>query len=355
MTRRPKTAQAHALPSRDEVLAFLAKAPDRAGKNEIARHFRLNASERVSLKRMLKEMQDAGLLEKRQRRLTAKGHLGPVVMAEITGRDADGEILAIPTDWNEARGEPPMILVMLPKRGGRDAPPAPGPGDRVLLKIEPTHDEEGPAYEGRILKMLSRPARRMLGVFRTMPDGSGRVVPVDRKGQGREVRIAADHEANDGDLVSVDMHDRPGLGLSGGKIRERLGSLKSERAVSLIAIHNHEIPYIFSETTLKEAAAATEPTLEGREDWRAIPLITIDPADAKDHDDAVHAQIDLNPANFGGFILHIAIADVSAYVKAGSQLDREARIRGNSVYFPIESCRCSRSGFRTICARSNPM
>jgi ribonuclease R len=334
MTRRPKTAQAHALPSRDEVLAFLAKAPDRAGKNEIARHFRLNASERVSLKRMLKEMQDAGLLEKRQRRLTAKGHLGPVVMAEITGRDADGEILAIPVDWNEARGEPPVILVMLPKRGGRDAPPAPGPGDRALLKIEPTHEEEGPAYEGRILKMVSRPAKRMLGVFRTMPDGSGRVVPVDRKGQGREVRIAPDHDAKDGDLVSVDMHDRPGLGLSGGKIRERLGSLKSERAVSLIAIHNHEIPYVFSETALKEAATATEPTLESREDWRAVPLITIDPADAKDHDDAVHAEADASPDNPGGFVLHIAIADVSAYVKAGSQLDREARLRGNSVYFP---------------------
>jgi ribonuclease R len=335
MSRRPKTAQAHALPSRDEVLAFLAKAPDRAGKNEIARHFRLNAAERVSLKRMLKEMQDAGLLEKRQRRLTAKGHLGPVVMADIVGRDADGEILATPSDWNEARGEPPVILVMLPKRGGRDPLPAPGPGDRALLKIEPTHEEDGPAYEGRILKMVSRPAKRMLGVFRAMPDGSGRVLPVDRKGQGREVRIvAADHDAKDGDLVSVDMHDRPGLGLSGGKIRERLGSLKSERAVSLIAIHNHEIPYVFSETALAEAAAAKEPTLEGREDWRAIPLITIDPADAKDHDDAVHAEADADPANPGGFILHIAIADVSAYVRAGSQLDREARIRGNSVYFP---------------------
>ncbi len=175
----------------------------------------------------------------------------------------------------------------------------------------------------------------MLGVFRTAADGTGRVVPVDRKGQGREVRIhSTDHQAKDGDLVTVDMHDRPGPGLSGGKIRERLGSLKSERAVSLIAIHNHEIPYVFSEAVLKEAEAASEPTLEGREDWRAIPLITIDPADAKDHDDAVHAEVDPDAENPGGFILHIAIADVAAYVRPGSALDREARLRGNSVYFP---------------------
>ncbi|MCA3632179.1 MAG: ribonuclease R [Methylobacterium sp.] len=335
MTRRPKTSQAHALPSREDILAFLANAPDRAGKNEIARHFHLNASERVTLKRMLKDMQAEGLLEKRQRRLIAQGQLGPVLIGEVIGRDSDGELLAIPVDWNEARGEAPRIVVILPKRGGRDAPPPPGPGDRALMKIEPTDEEDGPAYEGRILKMLSRPAKRMLGVFRMAADGTGRVLPVDRKGQGREVRIhMTDHAARDGDLVTVDLQDRPGPGLSGGKIRERLGSLKSERAVSLIAIHNHEIPYVFSEAALEEAGAAQEPTLEGREDWRAIPLITIDPADAKDHDDAVHAEADPDPENPGGYILHIAIADVAAYVRPGSVLDREARLRGNSVYFP---------------------
>ncbi|MCA3656012.1 MAG: ribonuclease R, partial [Methylobacterium sp.] len=149
MTRRPKTSQAHALPSREDILAFLANAPDRAGKNEIARHFHLNASERVTLKRMLKDMQAEGLLEKRQRRLIAQGQLGPVLIGEVIGHDSDGELLAIPVDWNEARGEAPRIVVILPKRGGRDAPPPPGPGDRALMKIEPTNEEDGPPYEGR--------------------------------------------------------------------------------------------------------------------------------------------------------------------------------------------------------------
>src|SRR5262249_28394259 len=72
----------------------------------------------------------------------------------------------------------------------------------------------------------------------------------------------------------------------------------------------------------------------GREDWRALPLVTIDPADAKDHDDAVYAARDDDPNNAGGFVISVAIADVAHYVRPGSALDREALVRGNSVYFP---------------------
>ena len=85
---------------------------------------------------------------------------------------------------------------------------------------------------------------------------------------------------------------------------------------------------------MAEASRAKPATLAGREDWRDIPLITIDPADAKDHDDAVFAQPDRNPDNDGGHIIHVAIADVAAYVRPGSALDRDALQRGNSVYFP---------------------
>src|SRR5690606_25171315 len=108
----------------------------------------------------------------------------------------------------------------------------------------------------------------------------------------------------------------------------------SERAVSLIAIHAHDIPHVFPPAVLAEAEAARPVTLAGREDWRNLPLVTIDPADAKDHDDAVHAAPDPDPGNPGGYILTVAIADVAHYVTPGSALDREAQQRGNSVYFP---------------------
>jgi ribonuclease R len=117
-------------------------------------------------------------------------------------------------------------------------------------------------------------------------------------------------------------------------VQERLGSLKSERAVSLIAIHAHGLPHVFPRDALAEADEARPARLAGREDWRRLPLVTIDPADAKDHDDAVHAQADTDPANPGGHVVTVAIADVAHYVQPGSALDREALNRGNSVYFP---------------------
>ena len=176
----------------------------------------------------------------------------------------------------------------------------------------------------------------MLGIFRARPEGGGRLIPVDKKQAGRELNIAkADTGgAQDGDLVSVDLVRTRGFGLGSGKVKERLGSLASEKAVSLIAIHAHEIPQAFSPAALREAEAAQPAALKGREDWRDIPLVTIDPPDAKDHDDAVYAQADVDPNNKGGYIVNVAIADVAFYVRPGSALDRDALTRGNSVYFP---------------------
>jgi len=119
-----------------------------------------------------------------------------------------------------------------------------------------------------------------------------------------------------------------------GSVVERLGSVKGEHAISLIAIHAHDIPHVFPRAVVDEAAAARPASLSGREDWRNVPFVTIDPPDAKDHDDAVHALPDPDPRNPGGHIVSVAIADVAHYVRPGSALDREAVRRGNSVYFP---------------------
>jgi ribonuclease R len=202
--------------------------------------------------------------------------------------------------------------------------------------VEKSGEGEAGVYSGRVIKLIDHKETRLLGIFRALPGGGGRLIPVDKKQAGRELNIAkADSNgAVDGDLVSVDLVRSRGFGLASGKVRERLGSLASERAVSLIAIHAHEIPQVFSPATLREAEAAKAATLSGREDWRALPLVTIDPPDAKDHDDAVHAEADSDPNNKGGAIIHVAIADVAFYVRPGSALDRDALTRGNSVYFP---------------------
>src|SRR5690606_24697958 len=85
---------------------------------------------------------------------------------------------------------------------------------------------------------------------------------------------------------------------------------------------------------LAELERLEPPRTEGRTDLRHLALVTIDPADARDHDDAVHAEPDPDPKHSGGFIVTVAIADVAHYVQPGTRLDREAQLRGNSVYFP---------------------
>jgi ribonuclease R len=323
-------------PERDAILAFIRTHPGSIGTREIAREFGLKNADRAELKRILREFADQGAIAKRGKKITEKAVLPATVVVDITGRDRDGELIATPTEWDEVEsGEPPKIRIHTPHR--RQPGTAAGVGDRALLRIEKVDDErEGAVYRGRVIKIIDHAKTRVLGIFRALPGGGGRLVPVDKKQAGRELNIAkADAGgAEDGDLVSVDLVGPRGFGLGSGKVKERLGSLASEKAISLIAIHAHEIPQAFSAPAMREAEAARPATLSGREDWRDLPLVTIDPPDAKDHDDAVHAEPDPDPNNKGGYIINVAIADVAFYVRPGSALDRDALARGNSVYFP---------------------
>src|SRR5207302_1551541 len=221
--------------------------------------------------------------------------LPAVVLADIGGRDADGELIAAPTEWDEeAHGAPPKIRIRVPRRARPGE--VVGVGDRALLRIEETgEDDDAVRHSGRVIKIIDRAKQRVLGIYRALPGGGGRLAPIDKKQLGRELAIpsGAGADAQDGDLVAVEVAPRrSGFGLPTARVTEKLGSLKSERAVSLIAINAHGIPHVFPSAALKEAEAAKPARLAGREDWRRIPLITIDPADAKDHDDAVHAEPD---------------------------------------------------------------
>ena len=324
-------------PARDAIVAFIRAQPGEVGTREIAREFGLKNADRAELKRILRELADEGAIEKRGKKIKEPATLPATLMADVTGRDSDGELVATPAEWDEVEsGEPPKIRIHVPRRPQPGT--TPGVGDRALLRIEKLEerDRDGTVYRGRVIKVIDHARTRVLGIFRRTPDGGGRLIPVDKKQAGRELNIAkADTGgAEDGDLVSVDLVRSRGFGLASGKVKERLGSLSSEKAVSLIAIHSHEIPQAFSPAALREAEEAKPATLKGREDWRDVPLVTIDPPDAKDHDDAVHAQPDADPNNKGGYIVDVAIADVAFYVRPGSALDRDALTRGNSVYFP---------------------
>jgi ribonuclease R len=328
-------ARNNGFPAREAVIAFIRAQPGKIGTREIAREFGLKNADRIELKRLLRELADDGTLAKRGKKLSEPAVLPAILLVDISGRDDDGELIATPAEWDAVEaGEPPKIRIDVPRRPHPGT--AAGIGDRALLRIDGLDDGKAAGYRGRVIKLIDQARSRVLGIFRKLPDGSGRLVPVDKKQAGRELNIAqADAGgAEDGDLVSVDLVRSRGFGLASGKVKQRLGSLASEKAVSLIAIHAHDIPQAFSAEAMRQAAEATPATLRGREDWRDLPLVTIDPPDAKDHDDAVHAAADPDPNNQGGYILVVAIADVAFYVRPGSALDHDALARGNSVYFP---------------------
>jgi ribonuclease R len=334
LNKPPKTAPT--LPTKEDILAFIASQKGKVGTREIARAFGLKNAMRAELKRMLRELGDEGAVEKKQNKLHHPGALPSTVLADVTARDRDGDMIATPDEWDEsAHGPAPKIRIHQPRkmRPGEAA----GVGDRVLLRIDEIDEEDGIRHSGRVIKIIDRPRTRIVGVFRKSPHGGGRIESVDKKMLGKEIAIpsGADNDAQDGELVAVETQRSTRLGLPTGRIVEKLGSLASEKTISLIAIHAHQIPDVFRRETIVEADNAKPATLsDGREDWRKVPLITIDPPDAKDHDDAVYAEPDTSGDNKGGHIVIVAIADVAHYVTPGSALDHEALVRGNSVYFP---------------------
>lgn len=325
MTKPPRRPAA-GLPDKDTLLAFLREAGS-AEKTDIARHFGLKGGDRRALREMIRELEAEGRLGKRGRKgFSEPGALPPVGVADVVERDVDGDMYVRLVD---ASDDAPRAVLM-PDNSGR-AGPAPGLGDRLLVKF--SRGAEG--WEARVVKKLDSERTRVLGVIRKS-NREVRVEPVDRRSKDVLLVPHAQSEGlKDGDLVlaAIEKGDQR-YGPKRGKILETIGREDDARAASLIAIHSHGVPTGFSEQVEQEAEDQELPSLKGREDLRELPLITIDPADARDHDDAVYAHKDEDPKNPGGWIVWVAIADVAAYVRPGTALDREARDKGNSTYFP---------------------
>ena len=321
------------VPSKADILRFVEDSDDKVTKRELARAFHVKGADRVELKRRLREMMDDGMLDRDpDKALRPAGKLPSVTVVEAAGPDMHGDMLLKPLNW-KADTPPPPIWLAPDRRKGKTA--ALARGDRALVRLSAAAD--GAGYTATVIKTLEGAPKQMLGVFHGGAKG-GRVVPVDKGARG-ELLIEADQtgSATDGELVRAEMLPRQRHrvhGLRPARVIERLGDVSAPGSISLIAIYEHGLPVDFSAEAIREAEAAKPVSAKGREDLRALPLITIDPSDARDHDDAVFAEPDEDPANPGGWHLIVAIADVAHYVRPGAALDRDARLRGNSAYFP---------------------
>ena len=265
-------------------------------------------------------MADEGLIDGKKSAFHRMGGVPRVTVLRVVEIE-DGEALAIPETWQPDDASPPPRLRLIEK--GKHA--ALKRGDRVLARTE----EAGSGWIAHPMKKLPTASEQVLGVVEIDGAGKAWLAPVDKR--TRSATLIADlGGAEAGNLVLAEPAGRSPR--SGVKVTEVLGDPLAPRAFSLIAIHKHGIPNVFNSETLAEGELAAKMPLseDRREDLRHLPIIAIDPSDARDHDDAIWAE----PDGEGGFRAVVAIADVSFYVRPGALIDREARKRGNSVYFP---------------------
>ena len=324
MPKPPKLPQG--MPTAKQVLDFIQSSDIPAGKREIAKAFGLKGQEKIKLKALLKDMAEDGLIDGKKSAFHRMGGVPKVTTLKIVAIE-DGNLIAEPDNWDpEAPGNAPRLIIREPRpKPGAKRPPALKRGDRVLARTEET--ETG--WIAHPMKKLPARTEGLMGVVEFDKTGKAWLAPVDKRVR-QSTPIADVGEAEEGQLVIAERVGRSER--AGVKVVEVVGDPLAPKSFSLIAIAKHGIPHIFPEETLEEAPRAAKLKLseKSREDLRHLPIVAIDPADARDHDDAIWAE----PDGQGGFNALVAIADVSFYVRPGSALDREARKRGNSVYFP---------------------
>ncbi|HEX4532797.1 MAG TPA: ribonuclease R [Rhizomicrobium sp.] len=323
---RDKTGKKRPALDKARVLELLAQNPQTT-KRDLARTLGLKGADRIALKRILKELESEGAVERGRKRTYAKpGTLPDVTVVEITGQDADGDLIVRPVRW-DSDSEPPRIWIAPGKETGAASL---NRGERFLARLSETRN----GYEAKIIKHLGASVHSVLGVIH-ISGNDARIAPIDRKTRLEFMVDSRDlNGAKANELVLAEPLAGRSSGLPRARVMQKLGSMNEPKTVSLIAIHAHGIPTEFPKEALDQAANAQPAELDGRTDMRNIPLVTIDPEDARDHDDAIWAGPDDDPKNKGGHIVIVAIADVAHYVTPGSPLDREALKRGNSVYFP---------------------
>ncbi len=321
----PKKAprKATGLPTPKQILDFIETSDTPAGKREIAKAFGLKAQEKIALKALLKDMTDEGLIDMAPDRAFHKmGGLPKVTVLKVVEIDGNQPV-GVPEHW-EADGVPvPKLRIIERGRNG-----ALGIGDRVLARTE----TRGNGHIAHVMKKLARGSEQLLGVVEK--DGDRFVLRSTDKKARRDTPISDIGDARPGQLVVAEKGGR-GHKVT-ARVSEILGDPFAPKSFSLIAIVKFGIPNVFPDAAIDDAQRVAELPVatEEREDLRHLPILAIDPRDARDHDDALWAAPDDDPANKGGFQAVVAIADVSYYVRPGGELDREARRRGNSVYFP---------------------
>jgi ribonuclease R len=315
-------------PTPDEILEYILAQGGYVARREIAKAFLIKGEDRRVLKDLLKQMVTAGTLEAKGKTYQAP-ELNTFTIVEFLAANEDGDLLGCIIEEEHERFKTSVILEFSTVEATKRLEP----GQKFMAKLR----FAGPHLYALCLRRVQDTARALAGILRK--DRQHFLLePLDRKDRNLyavDTASVKNLQAGVGDFVTArfdQSKDRSKVVLL-EEVVTKAEELTTH--LSRLAIHRFDLPQHFSQDALQEAEKAQLPKdLEGRVDLRALPLVTIDDIDARDHDDAVYAELDQDPHNKGGWRLLVAIADVSHFVKPGNALDHEARQRGNSVYFP---------------------
>ena len=307
----------HTIPSRDEILAALDKAPGPLSLEALGGKFGIRTQQHLhALEQRLKAMvRDGQLLRNRAREFCQVRALDLITGTVQAHRDGFGFL-------RRDDGGDDVYLSGREMRRLWD-------GDRVAARTRPSQRGQ----EGQVVEILARAKTHVIGQFRRE---RGIHYVLEQSDARTEVLIArgATAHAKPGDIVRAEIIEYPTERSPAiGKVVQVIGREDDPGVEIDVAILAHGIPNEWPAAVVEQASRipdhVTDDAKRGREDLRNLPLVTIDGADAKDFDDAVFCE----PAQ-GGWRLIVAIADVSYYVETDTPLDREAKVRGTSVYFP---------------------
>lgn len=321
-------------PDERQILEFIRENPGRASKREITRAFQIKGEDKIKLKKMLRKMTLDGNLEKPHKsRLHVSGDLPPVLVIEIDGIDRFGDLTAKPQNWDHPNDPPKILMFAHDKRNKLSI------GDKALVRLTANQDKGEVGYVAKVIRKLEEKSSQVMGVFHSDDEHIAFVNPTDKKDRNKYLIAKSDwNGAKDGTLVLISMKSARRKSRHAkaqpAKVLKCFGSVNDPKSISLIAIVSQGIATEFPDDVVSEAEKSVIPKLGKRVDLRKTPLITVDPSDARDHDDAIWAEMDTDPKNPGGCHIIVAIADVAHYVPPASALDKEAIKRGNSTYFP---------------------
>ena len=316
---REKSRYEHPLPSREYILQTLQEQGVPLSESQLYRIFDIQSHEEVLMARRLAAMERQGQVIRNRRNAICVVEKLDLISGRI-------------------QGHPDRFGFLIPENGGDDlfisAAQMAGVlhGDRVLVR--PGGVSQRGLREASIVEVLERNNQTLVGRYLTKRD-VGVVASADRRlSQDVLIPPRARRNARPGQVVVVEIVEQPTRQTQPiGRIIEILGNYADPGMEIEIALRKHRLPYDFPKEVKRRSARFRDEVsardAKGREDVRPLPLVTIDDESARDFDDAVYCE-----PHKGGFRLWVAIADVSAYVKHDDALDKEAKLRGNSVYFP---------------------